>query len=329
MEAFAAVHREDWQRLDELTARRRLTGEEADELLLLYQRASTHLSVIRSTAPEGTHSAALSMRLSRARTRFTGARSNFLEDVAGFFVYSLPAAFYRVRWLTVVIGVLFIVVAWLAGHWVANTPGVLAAMGTDAELRRYVESDFANYYSENPAASFAGMVWTNNAWIALQAVAFGVTGIWGPYIIYQNAIGVGTAAGTMASFGELDTFFGYILPHGFMELTAIFVAAAAGLRIFWALVAPGPRTRVTALAQEGRSLMTVALGLVVVLFISGLVEGFVTPSDLPTWLRIGIGALVLAAYWAYTLVLGRRAYQAGHRGDLLSRDAGEASVRAA
>jgi uncharacterized membrane protein SpoIIM required for sporulation len=329
LDAFAAVHSPDWKRLDELIARRRLSGAEADELLQLYQRASTHLSVIRSVAPEGALSAALSMRLSRARTRFTGARSNFFEDLAGFFVYSLPAAFYRVRILTVVIGALFVLVSALTAYWVVNTPGVLAAMGTDAELRRYVESDFAAYYSENPAASFAGMVWTNNAWIALQAVAFGVTGIWVPYILYQNAIGVGTAAGTMASFGELDTFFTYILPHGLMELTAIFIAAAAGLQIFWALVAPGPRPRVAALAQEGRSLMTVALGLVVVLFISGLVEGFVTPSGLPAWLRITIGALVLAAYWAYTLILGKRAYEAGFRGDLLARDAGEAVVRSA
>lgn len=329
MDAFAAVHSQDWKRLDELTARRRLNGAEADELLQLYQRASTHLSVIRSVAPEGALSAALSMRLSRARTRFTGARSNFFEDLAGFFVYSLPAAFYRVRILTVVIGALFILVSALTAYWVVNTPGVLSAIGTDAELRRYVESDFAAYYSENPAASFAGMVWTNNAWIALQAVAFGITGIWVPYILYQNAVGVGTAAGTMASFGELDTFFAYILPHGFMELTAIFIAAAAGLQIFWALVAPGPRPRITALAQEGRSLMTVALGLVAVLFISGLVEGFVTPSGLPAWLRITIGALVLAAYWAYTLILGKRAYEAGFRGDLLARDAGEATVRSA
>ncbi|MER2135100.1 MAG: stage II sporulation protein M [Arthrobacter sp.] len=329
LDAFAAVHSQDWKRLDELTARRRLSGAEADELLQLYQRASTHLSVVRSVAPEGALSAALSMRLSRARTRFTGARSNFFEDLAGFFVYSLPAAFYRVRILTVVIGVLFVLVSAMSAYWVVNTPGVLAAMGTDAQLRQYVESDFTSYYSENPAASFAGMVWTNNAWIALQAVAFGVTGIWGPYILYQNAVGIGTAAGTMASFGELDTFFIFILPHGFMELTAIFIAAAAGLQIFWALVAPGPRTRIAALAQEGRSLMTVALGLVVVLFISGLVEGFVTPSSLPDWLRITIGALVLAAYWAYTLILGRRAYQAGFRGDLLARDAGEATVRSA
>ena len=329
MDAFAAVHSQDWKRLDELIARRRLSGAEADELLQLYQRASTHLSMVRSVAPEGALSAALSMRLSRARTRFTGARSNFFEDLAGFFVHSLPAAFYRVRILTVIIGVLFVLVSAMSAYWVVNTPGVLAAMGTDAELRQYVESDFASYYSENPAASFAGMVWTNNAWIALQAVAFGVTGIWGPYILYQNAVGIGTAAGTMASFGELDTFFLFILPHGFMELTAIIIAAAAGLQIFWALVAPGPRTRTAALAQEGRSLMTVALGLVVVLFISGLVEGFVTPSSLPDWLRIGIGAMVLAAYWAYTLILGKRAYQAGFRGDLLARDAGEATVRSA
>ncbi|MER1995044.1 MAG: stage II sporulation protein M [Arthrobacter sp.] len=329
LDAFAAVHSHDWKRLDELIARRRLSGAEADELLQLYQRASTHLSVVRSVAPEGALSAALSMRLSRARTRFTGARSNFLEDLAGFFVYSLPAAFYRVRTLTVVIGVLFVLVSAMSAYWVVNTPGVLAATGTDAELRQYVESDFTSYYSENPAASFAGMVWTNNAWIALQAVAFGVTGIWGPYILYQNAVGVGMAAGTMAAFGELDTFFVFILPHGLMELTAIFIAAAAGLQIFWALVAPGPRTRTAALAQEGRSLMTVALGLVAVLFISGLVEGFVTPSSLPDWVRITIGAAVLAGYWAYTLILGRRAYQAGFRGDLLARDAGEATVRSA
>ena len=327
LDAFTAVHAADWRRLDELSARRRLTGPEADELLRLYQRASTHLSLVRSVAPEGPLSAALSMRLARARTKFTGNRSNAMEEVARFFVQALPAAFYRVRWLTAAVGAVFILVAWLTGTWALNTPGVLGTMGTDAELRRYVEEDFVNYY--NPTASFAGMVWTNNAWIALQAVAFGVTGIWGPYILYQNAVGVGTAAGTMASFDQLGVFFTYILPHGFMELTAIFIAAAAGMQIFWAMIAPGPRTRISALAQEGRSLMTVALGLVVVLFISGLVEGFVTPSALPAWLRISIGALVLAAYWAYTLILGKRAYQAGHRGDLLARDAGEATVRSA
>ena len=326
VDAFIAVHRSDWQRLDELVGRRRLDGAEADELLVLYQRVSTHLSVIRSVDPESSVSGSLSTRLSRARTRFTGARSNAMEDMVGFFVYSLPAAFYRIRWLTAVIGILFVLVAWLYGLWVVQTPGVIQAIGPDEDLRRYVEEDFVNYYSENPAASFAGLVWTNNAWIALQAVAFGVTGIWPAFILYQNAQGIGMSAGMMASYDRLDVFFSYILPHGFMELTAIFIAAAAGLRIFWAWVAPGRRLRSVALAEEGRALITVALGLVLVLLVSGLVEGFVTPSPLPTWARITIGFLVFAAYWVYTLVLGRRAVAAGYRGDLNAVDRGEAVV---
>jgi len=230
--------------------------------------------------------------------------------------------------LTVVVGLVFLLVTWLYGMWVVQTPGVIQAIGPDEDLRRYVEEDFVDYYSENPAASFAGLVWTNNAWIALQAVAFGVTGIWPAFILYQNAQGIGMAAGMMASYDRLDVFFAYILPHGFMELTAIFIATAAGLRIFWAWVAPGRRPRSAALAEEGRALITVALGLVLVLLVSGLVEGFVTPSPLPTWARITIGLLVFAAYWVYTLVLGRRAVAAGHRGDLGVADRGDAVVTA-
>ncbi|THJ67873.1 stage II sporulation protein M [Arthrobacter echini] len=328
VDAFIEVHRGDWERLDHLVRQRRLDGAESDELLVLYQRVSTHLSIIRSLDPESALSGALSMRLSRARTRFTGARGNALEDLARFFVISLPAALYRVRWLTVAIAVVFVVVAGLYARWVLGTPGVIQALGSDEDLRQYVEQDFVGYYSENPAASFAGLVWTNNAWIAVQAVAFGVTGFWPLYILYQNAQGIGLAAGMMASYDRLDVFFLYILPHGFMELTAIFVATAAGLRIFWAWVAPGRRLRSEALAQEGRALITVALGLVVVLLVSGLVEGFVTPSPLPPWLRLTIGFLVLAAYWAYTLILGRRAVLAGHSGDLDAADRGAGVITA-
>jgi len=328
VDAFIAVHRSDWQRLDDLVRRRKLDGAESDELLVLYQRVSTHLSIIRSVDPESALSGSLSTRLSRARTRFTGARSNVMEDVASFFVFSLPAAFYRIRWLTVVVGVIFLAVTWLYAQWVVGTPGVIQALGTEEDLRRYVEEDFINYYSENPAASFSGMVWTNNAWIALQVVAFGVTGILPVFILYQNAQGLGVAAGMMAAHDRLDVFFFYILPHGFMELTAIFIATAAGLRIFWAWVAPGRRLRSVALAEEGRALITVALGLVLVLLVSGLVEGFVTPSGLPHWLRLTIGLLVLAAYWVYTLVLGRRAVAAGYRGDLGAVDRGDAVITA-
>ena len=328
MDAFSAVNGDKWARLYVLAYKRRLTGNEADELLRLYQATSSHLSLIRSVAPESGLSASLSATLAQARTRFTGARSNFMDDLARFFVVALPAAFYRIRWLTVWCGLAFCMVAGAYALWIATSPDALRALGSDATIRQYVEQDFIDYYSENPAASFAGAVWTNNAWIAAQAVALGITGFWVPMILFGNAQGLGVAAGVFAAVGKSDVFFSYILPHGLMELTAVFIACAAGLKIFWALVSPGPRTRAHAVAAEGRSLITVALGLVLVLFVSGLVEAFVTPSPLPVWAKISIGAAVLAGYWTYVLIWGRRAYRSGASGDLDSADAGYTELAA-
>ncbi|WP_267278269.1 stage II sporulation protein M [Arthrobacter sp. CDRTa11] len=328
MDAFSAVNGDKWSRLHELAFKRRLTGEEADELLRLYQATSAHLSLIRSLAPESGLSASLSATLAQARTRFTGARSNFMADLARFFVVALPAALYRITWLTLACGAAFILIGGAYALWIGSSPEALRSLASDSALKQYVEEDFIDYYSENPAASFAGLVWTNNAWISAQAVALGITGIWVPMILFSNAQGVGIAAGIFAAAGKSDVFYSYILPHGLMELTAVFIACAAGLRIFWAMVSPGPRTRGRAVAEEGRSLVTVALGLVLVLFVSGLVEGFVTPSPLPVWAKLAIGSAVLGAYWLYVLVWGRRAYLSGARGDLSADEGGYTEIAA-
>lgn len=177
-----------------------------------------------------------------------------------------------------------------------------------------------DYYA--PAASFAGMVWTNNAWIAMQAVLFGVTGIWPVWVLMQNAVGIGVATAVMAAYGRLNVMVVYLLPHGLLELTCIFVATAAGLQVFWAWVAPGRRTRAEALAHAGRSLATVAIGLVFALALSGLVEGFVTGSALPPAVKIVIGAAALGVFLFYMLVVGRRAYRRGESGDLVEQEAG-------
>jgi uncharacterized membrane protein SpoIIM required for sporulation len=125
----------------------------------------------------------------------------------------------------------------------------------------------------------------------------------------------------MASADRLDLFLGLITPHGLLELTAVFVAGGAGIRLGWQIISPGRRPRSVALAEEGRATLTIALGLVVVLLVSGVVEAFVTPSPLPTWGRIAIGALVWVAFLAYVVVLGRRADRAGDIGDVADRAA--------
>lgn len=316
LDAFAAVRRPAWDRLDALSKRSRLTGAEADDLVRLYQEVATDLSTVRAAAPDPAVISQLSDSLGRARSTIAGAPEASWRDLARFLGAALPAAMYRIRWWTVAVMVGFVAVAVVAGVNVVTDPVVQAGLGTPSELARYAENEFAAYYSNYPSSSFAAQVWTNNAWIAAQCVAFGITGLWPVYVLAQNAVGVGVAGGVMALHDGLDVFFALILPHGLMELTAIFVAGAAGLRVFWTWVDPGGRPRGRALAEEGRSLMAVALGLVLVLGVSGLVEGFVTPSGLPWWLKIAIGALVLAGYWTWVLVAGGRAVRAGETGDV-------------
>jgi uncharacterized membrane protein SpoIIM required for sporulation len=144
------------------------------------------------------------------------------------------------------------------------------------------------------------------------------------FVLYQNALNVGVAGGLMAANGRTGEFFGLILPHGMLELTAVFVAAGLGLKLGWTVVDPGGRTRANALAEEGRALVVGALGIAVMLLVSGFLEGFVTPSGLPTWARIGIGAVAELLFLAWVFVLGRRAHDAGVRGDLRNDLRGDA-----
>ncbi|MER7796909.1 stage II sporulation protein M [Microbacterium sp. NPDC096154] len=322
LDALATARQAEWARLDELSKRRRLRGDEVDELIARYQAASADLADIKTSAgrsPQGDH---VSTILSRARLALTGASDNVLRQLPRFFLHQLPAALYRVRWTTLAIALSFILVVAVSGAWIAGDPALIATLGPEAALERYAEHEFTDYYTENPAAVFAGMVWTNNAWIAVQCVLFGVTGVFPLYALVQNAVGLGTAAAVMTAYDRLDVMILYILPHGLLEMTCIFVAGAAGLHTFWAWVAPGPRTRGAALAAEGRALAAVAIGLVFALALAGAVEGFVTGQPWPWWLKIGIGALALGVLLFWMLVLGRRAARAGETGDLTEYESG-------
>jgi len=320
IDAFIAVRRPAWDRLDQLARSRRLTGAEADELIRLYQAAATDLSTVRSAAPDPDTVSRLSQSLARARATIAGRHEPAWRDVTRFLVVALPAALYRIRWWSIAVTGAFLLIGGVTAWWVATQPDVLNAMMTPEQQQEYVTTAFSEYY--DPGAGFAGVVWTNNAWVAALCIGVGITGVGPAYVLLNNAVNVGAVAGLMSAHDSLGVFFSLILPHGFLELTSIFVAGAAGLRLFWAWVAPGGRPRARALAEEGRSLITVAIGLVLSLFVSGVIEGFVTGSALPWWVKIGIGALALAGFWTYTIVLGRRAVRSGETGDLTEDEAG-------
>src|SRR5690606_34395229 len=154
LDAYSAAHRAEWERLAALGAKRHFSGAEADELIDRYQAGASQLSAIKTTAGQAAQGDQLSLWLSRARLRFTGASSNALSQLPRFFAHQLPAALFRVRWLSLAVTAACVLVAVLFYLWAAGNPAVLASLGSPAALEQYAKEDFVNYYSDNPGTSF-------------------------------------------------------------------------------------------------------------------------------------------------------------------------------
>jgi uncharacterized membrane protein SpoIIM required for sporulation len=316
LDAYVLAHAHEWQRLEALVAQGSLDGAESDELVERYQQVATHLSVVRTSSPDSHLISYLSSLLARARIRLVGTRTSTWRSFGRFFTHRFPAALYRLRWWWLGCVAANVVVTAVIMLWLLDNPAVEQTLLTPEEVDQLVQSDFENYYSENPAQSFATLVWLNNTRVAALCIALGVLGAPVVYLLFQNVLNVAIIGSIMIRADRGQVFFGLILPHGLLELTAIFVAGGVGLRLFWSWVEPRGLSRPASLAREGRTAVTVALGLGVVLLVSGIIEAFVTPSPLPTWARIGIGVLAEVAFLAYVFVLGRRAVAEGESGDL-------------
>ncbi len=325
---LAQLHGPQWMHLDQLAKKVRLTPSEAAEFLTLYRAASKDLSRIATVAPDSETAARLSVIVHRARTHLSSIPRGPMSAFVRFAVRSLPASLYRLRWMLLGVTVFFLGSAVVAAVWALNTPGALNALMPPAQQKALAEEEFVEYYKENPNSVFALGVWTNNAWIAVQWVALGITGIYVVFGLLMNGVNVGFSAAVMYAYDREADFWSYILPHGIPEITCILIAAAAGLQIFVAWVIPRAMTRGQALAKEARSLMTVAGGLVFFLFLSGLVEGFITPNPLPVWLKISVGVGLTLGIFAYATLLGRPVLLAGGDGDLEEERAGYRTVAA-
>jgi uncharacterized membrane protein SpoIIM required for sporulation len=330
VDAYVLEHRDTWNRLDKLVKNPRPTGAEADEIVDLYQRTATHLAVIKGSTYDPALEARLSTLVANARSVITGTSVPLMRSVAYFFTATFPAAVYRLRWAWITVAAVSVIVAFAVGYRVITVPGLEQSLISPKQLQALLDHDFAAYYSENPAADFAAQVWLNNSIVAATFIVTGIAVY--PLLLswWSNMQNLGLLGGLMVGHGRADVFYGLILPHGLLELTCLFIAAAAGLSLAWAVVSPGPRTRARALAEQGRRVGAIAVGLACALAVSGVLEAFLTPSRLPAVARLGIGAAVWAAFLFYVLLLGWRATRGGETGDVDAAGAGyEAPTEAA
>lgn len=338
LDRYIQTHDATWRRLAELSRRagRRvsnLTDAEIEELTTLYQRVSAQLSHVRTTYADPGLILRLSRLLGEARIVIYERRGNPARAVARFFTEVFPAAVWVSRRYIAVAFLCLFLPALAMGIWLSHSPAVLDA-SVPPELQRSIShSEFRDYYSSQAAQDFAGTVTVNNIQVSFLAFALGLIPVLGPvFVLVTNGLNVGVMAAVMHHAGEGSQFWGLIMPHGLLEISSIIIAAAAGLRISWAIVAPGDRSRGEALAEEGLRAVVLVLGLVLCFITAGFIEGFVTPSGMATALRIGVGASVFVAFWTYVVLFGQRAERRGLSGLLneLTRDEmAEAEAQAA
>lgn len=322
VDGFISANQRSWEALDGLVRRaqgdvRRLDAAALDELVRLHLRTSSHLSTARTHLHDPDLAAYLSSLVARSSALVHGTRARSWRSLGVAATRTFPAAVWHLRRQVAAATLTFLAVAVVTGAWLATSPSALDAALPEPARTAYIEEDFEAYYSEQPAAIFGAQVFTNNARVGGTAFAVGIA--WGVptlLVLALNGVNVGVAAGAFHAAGDAVRFYGLILPHGLLELTAVFVAGGTGLALGWTLVAPGDRTRRDALAEQGRRAIVVVLGLVVVFLVAGVLEAYVTPAPVPTVVRVGTGALVWGAFCVWVVVAGRRAAADGYTGRL-------------
>jgi len=311
IDAFVVRNQGAWHRLGELTSLARkprsLSPDQLDELVQLYQRTSAQLADARVTySGDAALLARLTLLVTDAHSVLYSQRDVELRrGLREFATSTFPRAVWTIRWFVVASALLTFVPWAVFNIWLAVSPRAVNTQGPAALRDQYIHGTFVDYYRSGSASSFANQVFWNNVKVAILAFAAGILlcVITAVVLAYNGANG-GIAGGLFTNVGEWQKFWGLILPHGLLELSAVVVAGAAGLRIGWTVIDPGDRTRIAALSEEGRRAGTVLMGLVVAFLMAATIEGFVTGRPWSAAVRVGIGATGFLLFWGWTIAFG-------------------------
>src|SRR5918997_61315 len=275
VERFIGEREGDWRELDELLragGRRRRGAADVLRLGALYRGAAADLALARRGHPGDPIVARLESLVARAR------QAVYAEEPRRG---SLRTFFARTYWVRVRERPLALLIA-------------LALLFVPAGL------------TVAWALSDTGAVLTNNIRVTFLAFAAGILfGLGTAVVVAYNGAVLGAVAGGAIANGNGAEFAEFVTAHGVIELSCIAVAATAGMRMGYAIVAPGPRRRSRALAEEARSSIVIVLGTIPWVILAGIIEGFVTRAGFGLVPGIVLGVGVGAVYWTLVVVRGR------------------------
>lgn len=311
---FIDQRKSAWQRLEDLlklldgSSLRRLHREEVRELGRIYRRTASDLAIARAESRDPRLINYLNSLVIRAHGRIYQAETQGGSRIKEFFVREFPQTFRR-TWqytaLSFCVFTLFSVIGFLGTRY---DPEFSELMGVSPSFRElYIETRIHWWEDLNEANQIgASAIATNNIQVTIYTFAFGALFGVGTlfYLAYNGAHIASVLALTYnAGFGkDLVTF---MVGHGVIELSCIFIAGGAGLLIGSALLMPGDLSRADALKSRGKQAVRLMMGIAVLLVIAGIIEGFISPAPIPAAIKYSVASITGIALYSYLLLAGR------------------------
>lgn len=318
--SFVNTKQDSWNRLSETLEQMRKHGagslsmEQLESLGSLYRNVVSDLAFARSQGASEELILFLNDLAGRAHGVLYASESAKFKGVVAFLLGEFPALFRSTFKYTLVAALLFFA-GWAFTAYILYTiPDAWNALVPEPvrEMMQHSPSTESNpdrdiFIGQDPA-ELSGFIMTNNIKEGMKAFAGGVTfGIYSVWILLKNGVVIGAIITIISRLNGVSLLLPLLLPHGIIELTAVFVCGGAGLMIGSAMIAPGNLRRTDSIRIVSAQALKLFIGTLPLFVIAALIEGFITPAAIPNIAKLAFSGLTAIGLVLYLGFAGRNA----------------------
>ena len=314
IDRFITQRKNAWQRLEDLlklldtATLKRLRREEVRELGRIYRRTASDLAIARAESRDPRLVNYLNSLVIRAHGRIYRAESHGWKRILEFFTRELPQTFRRTWRYTFLSFSIFMVFAIFGFVGTRLDPEFSELVGVDPAFREMAIETKTHWWErlneENQIG--ASVIMANNIQVTIYTFALGATfGLGTLYLLAMNGANIASVLALTYRAGFGNDLLTFMVGHGVIELSCIFIAGGAGLLIGSAMIMPGDMTRADALKTRGMEAVRLMMGVAVLLVVAGTIEGFISPAAIDPRIKYSIAALTGVTMYSYLLLAGR------------------------